>query len=162
MWCCPRCQRANFKSHMGVLGHMRSCSVEDMMRPVVLGEASAPLSSKHRPSMEDAPPWFASAMLRLDARLASSEARVQQLERYTGNHLTHARIQLAGAGGASSGAGLLGNIKTEHIILAVVVIGAFAFLSGGDRTDGLKRGAEGLQSLARMGTAVKTLKGFLG
>lgn len=164
-WCCPRCQRASFKSHMSVVGHMRTCRVEDMTRPVVLGPVSSspyPGPSSMRPaSPEDAPPWFASAMMRLDSRLAASEARVQQLERYTGNHLTHARMQLAGAGGAARSSSGLWGLEPKHILFAVLGVAALFVMTRDGGGDALRRGADNLASVAKMGNAVKTLKGFL-
>ena len=168
-WCCPRCQRATFKSRMAVLGHLRTCPVSGMLEPVVLGPATqAPrFSSYQRQPQHEAPPaWFAAEMMRLHSRFDAVEGRTQALERFTGNHLSHARIQLAGAGGAAAPSDSVWGIPTKWLFLGGAVVAGLFVLGVFSRSDTGVAQAKRIGDVAGAGTkllsAGKTLKGLLG
>lgn len=169
-WVCPRCGRADFSHRMGVLGHMRTCKVETMWeQPVALGPATqAPrFASYQRPPQHEAPPaWFAAEMMRLHSRFDAAEGRVQALEKYTGNHNNHLRLQLAGAAGVGPVAARewIPGIHNGLVILGglVAAAAAFGFFSSSDeRVARVKRVGEIAGSASKVISTTKTLRGFL-
>jgi len=168
-WVCPRCQRANFKSRHAVLGHLRTCPVSKMLEPVVMGSVTpSPRFAAYRPAtpQEVPPAWFSAEMMRLHSRFDAAEGRVQALERYTGNHLSHARLQLAGAGGAAPQSDTVWGIPTKWLFLGGAVVAGGFVLGVFSRSDTGVAQAKRIGDVAGAGTkllsAGKTLKGLLG
>jgi len=169
-WVCPRCGRADFAHRMGVLGHMRTCKVEAMWeQPVALGNANqAPRFSAYRPAQQhEAPPaWFAAEMMRLHSRFDAAEGRVQALEKYTGNHNHHLRLQLAGAAGVGPVAAREWIPGIPNVVTAlgglVAAAAVFGFFSRSDESvRQVKRLGDVAGSATKVVSGVKTLRGFL-
>lgn len=169
-WVCPRCGRADFSHRMGVLGHMRTCKVEAMWeQPVALGNANqAPRFASYRPAQQqEAPPaWFASEMMRLHSRFDAAEGRVQALEKFTGNHNHHLRLQLAGAAGVGPVAAREWIPGVPNVLTFIGGLGVTALILGWfSRSDESVRQVKRLGDVAGSATkvvsGVKTFRAFL-
>ncbi|MBM4098221.1 MAG: hypothetical protein FJ261_15880 [Planctomycetes bacterium] len=149
---------------------MRTCKVEAMWeQPVALGNANqAPRFSAYRPAQQhEAPPaWFAAEMMRLHSRFDAAEGRVQALEKYTGNHNHHLRLQLAGAAGVGPVAAREWIPGIPNVVTAlgglVAAAAVFGFFSRSDESvRQVKRLGDVAGSATKVVSGVKTLRGFL-